>query len=46
MKVHSALGNGFQEDFFVEDTIMLETKAVVKTWRSSFSSSYELLSSI
>jgi hypothetical protein len=31
MKVHSALGNGFQEDFFVEDTIMLETKAVVKT---------------
>jgi len=24
MKVHFALGNGFQEDFFVEDTIMLE----------------------
>jgi len=24
MKVHFALGNGFQEDFFVEDTIMFE----------------------
>ena len=24
MKVHNYLGNGFQEDFFVEDTIMFE----------------------